>query len=228
VPTIDPTTVMPLMTVSKMGQVHRRRVGGHGDADQTSPAAQGGEGLLEDDRRGGEDEGDVEPAELGDRGHGVGRGGVDGVVGAQLEGEVELGCLDVDRGDDGAHETRVLHGEVPEATDAEDADLIRRLDPGDLEGLVGGQSRAAQRGRVERADAVGHGHDIGRVGDGVLGERPVDGVAAVLLALAEGLAAVDAVSAHTAGGARPRDATRSPTVRSRTPSPSSSTTPIPS
>ena len=60
-------------------------------------------------------------------------------------------------------------------------------------------SGAASRG----ATPVGDRDDVRRVGDGVLREAAVDGVAGVLLLLAQGLPAADAVVAVTAGVAEP-------------------------
>ena len=127
------------------------------------------------------------------------------MFGAELRGEVELGLFDVDGSHGSAHEGGVLDGQVAEASDAEDPDQLGRLDVGDLERLVGRHSCATQRCGVDRADAVRDGDNVGRAGDGVLGERSVDRVATVLLLLAQGFAAVDAVAALAAGRAEPSD-----------------------
>ena len=61
-PTIEPITVMPLSTVSKIGSAHLV-VGGQADQHQAAAAAQRAEGLLERPRRRGEDDRGVGAAE---------------------------------------------------------------------------------------------------------------------------------------------------------------------
>src|SRR5487761_1423301 len=60
-------------------------------------------------------------------------------------------------------------------------------------------------GRVERVHAVGDAPDVARAGERVLGAPAVDGVAGVLLALAQRFPAGRAVLARAARPAEPRD-----------------------
>ncbi|ODA70516.1 hypothetical protein APS67_005250 [Streptomyces sp. AVP053U2] len=130
--------------------------------------------------------------------------GVDEDVGAQLPGEFELVVGDVDGGDGGAGDLRVLHRQVAQSADAGDGDELGGPDTGDLQGLVGGDARAGQRGGVDGADALGHG--LGEIGPGqhLLGVPTVTAVAGVDLTLAQRLPAGQAVLAPSARAAEPR------------------------
>jgi hypothetical protein len=94
---------------------------------------------------------------------------------------------------------------VAETSDAEDRDPLAGHDPGHLDRLVRRDSGAGQRCGVEGGHRVRDLDHVGRVGHGVLGERAVDGVAAVALLLTQGLPATHAVVAVPAGVAEPRD-----------------------
>ena len=100
--------------------------------------------------------------------------------------------------------------------------------PDDLDGLVGGDAGAGQRRRVERVDAVGDGHDVGGVGDRVLGERRRRRRTRCCAALAQRLPAGDAVVAGAAGPAEPGNGDPVADRRVVTPAPSASTMPTPS
>ena len=84
-------------------------------------------------------------------------------------------------------------------------DAFAGLHIGGLDRLEGGDAGAGQRGGVAGGDGVGDGHDVALVGDGVLRVGAVDRVAAVLLGLAQRLAAGDAVAAAAAGRPEPGD-----------------------
>ncbi|MGX1480162.1 UNVERIFIED_CONTAM: hypothetical protein RKD50_008970 [Streptomyces canus] len=164
-----------------------------------SPAVDGGERLLVD----GERDGGVGAAVLLEHLRRVLLAGVDEDVGAELAGEVELVVGDVDRGDGGAGDLRVLHGQVAEPADAGDRHQLGGTDTGDLEGLVRGHAGAGQRGGVAGVDAVGdQGGEVGR-GEHLLGVAAVHAVAGVDLLLAQGLPAGQAVLAPPAGPAQP-------------------------
>src|SRR5512132_1073805 len=183
-------------------------IGRQRNEDQRAAAAQRAVGLLE--RARGDRQGDrlVGAAERLDRLDRVLLGGVDGELGAELAGEVELLVVDVDGDHAPAGDRGVLDREVAEAADAEDGDEVRRARARDLHRLVGGDAGARQRRGVERVDAVGHLDHVATVGDGVLAEAAVDRVAHVLLLEAKRLPARDAVVADAAGAAEPwhRDA----------------------
>ena len=136
----------------------------------------------------------------------VGRQGIDGHRRAQLARQCQLGIVHVDRRHLQAHRARVLHGHVTEPTDAGDHDPLAGLRVGDLEPLVDRDARAQHRRRRDEVQSVRQMADIGRVGQGVLGEAAVDRVAGVALALAQRLPAAEAVRAGTAGRVQPRNA----------------------
>ena len=136
---------------------------------------------------------------------GVATTGVDDVVGAQLDREVELLVLDVDGDHDRTAQPRVLQREMPQPADAEHGDPFTGLHVGGLDRGEGGDAGAGQGGGVAGGHRVGDRHDVALVSDGVLRVRAVDRVAAVLLGLAQRLAAGDAVAAAAAGRPEPGD-----------------------
>ena len=127
-------------------------------------------------------------------------------VGAQPAGEVELGVVDVDRGDVQAHRPGVLHRHVAEPADARDHHPVAGLGVGHLQTLVDGDAGAEDRRDLDEVDVGRQVADEVRVGHHVFGEAAVHRIAGVLLALAERLPAAEAVPAVAAGGVEPRHA----------------------
>ena len=155
--------------------------------------------------RSGQRDGHVGAAELSDGRLGVATTGIDDVVGTQLDCEVELLVLDVDRDHDRTTQPRILQREMPQPADAEHGDPFTGLHVGGLDRGEGGDAGAGQRGGVAGGHRVGDRHDVALVSDGVLRVCAVDRVAAVLLGLAQRLAAGDAVAAAAAGRPEPGD-----------------------
>src|SRR3984885_9438944 len=186
-------------------QTQRRVVSGQGDTHQASAAAQRPVGLVERSGRRREGDGHIGAAERLDRLDRIGSQGVDDMVGAEFGGHRELVVLDVHCDDEPTGDTGVLQGQVPQPPDAEDRDCLGGGDPGDLDCLVGRHTRTRQRRGVPGGDAVWYRRGERRGDDGVLGERAVDGVARILLLLAQRLPPAVAVTALTARVTEPRD-----------------------
>src|SRR6187551_2263508 len=187
VPTIEPTTVMPLRTVSKIGSSMWFSAG---SATKTSvPPRRGGAH--------GQRDGLVGAAQLANRLDGISPARVHDELRAELVGQLELLVDDVDRDDTPAGDRRVLDGEVAETTDAEHSDEVGRPCARDLDRLVGRDPRAGERRSVDRIDGLGHLDDVAAVRLHVVGEGPVQRVAHVLLLEAERLPAADAVFARS-------------------------------
>ena len=130
--------------------------------------------------------------------------GVHGVAGAQLAGDGELRLEDVDGGDGRAGDLGVLHRKMTEPADAEHGDEIGRAGAGHLHGLVRRDAGARERRGVERVDAAGYEPGERRLGQHVLGEAAVDGVARVLRVGAERLPSGGAELTGTACPTEPR------------------------
>lgn len=132
--------------------------------------------------------------------------GVDRQAGTELARQFQLGVVDVDGGDVQAHGPGVLHGDVAEAADAGDRHPLAGARVGLLEPLVDGDAGAEDRRDFSEFDVFRQNSDVVRVGQYVFGIAAVHRVAGVLLALAEGLPAGQAVLAAAAGGVQPGDA----------------------
>jgi hypothetical protein len=114
-------------------------------------------------------DGGVGALQLLDLCRGILLAGVDHVIGAEFPRHLELVVLQVD-GDHGrALDLGVLHRQVTQAADTEDRAQLRRADLGALDRFVDRHAGAAQRRRVQRVHAVGHLHDVARIGGDVLG-----------------------------------------------------------
>src|SRR5690606_26272329 len=132
------------------------------------------------------------------------RAGVDDDLRPVAAGELELAVIDVDRGDAQPHGDGVLDGDVAEPADPGDQHPLAGLGVGDLEALVDGDPGAEDRRGGGRVHAVGDDGAVPGVDEHVLAEGAVDGVAAVLLGLAQRLPAGLAVLALAAGAGEPR------------------------
>ena len=99
--------------------------------------------------------------QLGDR---VVLGGIDDHVGAELLRQLELGVVDVDRGDVEAHRLGVLHRHVAEPADAGDRHPVAGLAVEHLEALVDGHAGAQHRRDLGEADARRQVADVAGIG----------------------------------------------------------------
>ena len=133
-PTIEPTTVIPFRTVSKIGSW---MVFSAGSADEHERPATPKRAvrLLERLRRHRQCDRLVGPSEPLDRGRRVLLGGVHRERRAELSGELELLLVEVDGHDAAAGDPRVLKREVTEAADAEDGDEVGWTRPATLTAL---------------------------------------------------------------------------------------------
>ena len=158
-PTIEPTTVMPLSTVSKIGSFISFSAG---SATKTSVPPRRSEPNACSNERGRDRQRDrlVGAAEALDRRDGILLRRVHRELGTELACELELLVVDVDGDDPSAGDARVLDRQVAEAADAEHRDEVGRAGARDLDRLVGRHAGAGERSRVERVDAVGHPHDV--------------------------------------------------------------------
>ena len=115
-------TEMPFSTVGKIGRLIGPSVSG-GRPTQTSrpPRRSEAKACSNDGGDHGGHHGDVDATELLDGGDGVGGRGIDGVVGAQRHGPARAWSSSTSTATTiAADEARVLDGEVPETTHAED------------------------------------------------------------------------------------------------------------
>ena len=203
VPTMDPRTVMPFRTVSKMGRLTWLSAG---IATKIKVPPRRSE-LKACSKAFGATATEIAacaPPRAWMASIGSSVSAFTDVVGAEILGQLELFVGDVDRDDAGAADLRVLQRQVAEPADAEDRDQRARAGTGQLDRLVGRDAGAGQHGRVEGIDGVGHLCDVGRVGSGVLGVGAVPAVAGVDLLLAQRFPAVGTVLADTARRAEPR------------------------
>ena len=195
VPTIEPTTVMPFSTVSKIGS---STCSSAGRPTKTSVPPRRSEPYACSNalRRDGERDRRVGAAEPLDRRGRVVLGRVDGELGAELARELELLVDDVDGDDAAAGDPRVLQGEMAEPADAEDGDEVGSAAcPETLTALYVVTPAQVSGAASNGIDAVGHLDDVARVRPRVLGEAAVDRVAGVPLLEAQRLPAGDAVVA---------------------------------
>ena len=152
---------------------------GRPDQHKRSVALEAGEGLLTRQRRRRQHDRCVCAPDRLDLRRRIMSGRVHGVVGAEVFGDVELGFEDVDGGNGCAGDLGVLHGQVAESADSEHGHEVRRTGARHLDRLVRGDTGARQRSGVERVDPGRYeAHERG-VGEDVLGEAAVDGVAGV-------------------------------------------------
>ena len=138
--------------------------------------------------------------DLGDRirGQRIDRG-----VGTHRAGEGQLLVGDVDRDHLAAHGLRVLHGDVAEPADPGDHHGVAGLGVGLLQALVDGDAGTEDRCRHLEVETVRQVADIVGVRQHVFGEAAVHRIAGVLLGVAQGLPARQAVLAVAAGGVQP-------------------------
>ena len=134
----------------------------------------------------------------------VGGLGVHGHLGAEALGQLEFGVVDVDGHHAQAHRAGVLHGDVSKAADAGDRHPLPRPRVRHLQALVDRDARARDGRDLQRVGVVRDARRIGGVDEHVAAEAAVDGVAAVLLALAQCLPAGAAVLARAARRPQPR------------------------
>lgn len=123
----------------------------------------------------------------------------------KVSGQGEFGVHQVDGGHRRAGDSGVRQSQVSEATDAEDADKIRRPGAGHLHCFVGGDAGAGQWCRVQRVETLGDVSDGGRLGQRLLCVGSIDRVSVHLLVGAEGLSSRGAVLAGAAGITEPGD-----------------------
>jgi len=107
---------------------------------------------------------------------------------------------------------RNLSDDVPRGTKAVDADASARTHrrtvakPRETQGSIADEPSTQERRRLDVAKALGKREAIARVGDGVFGVAPVQGVPGKLGVVAEVLAPFDAILATVTRPAEPRDA----------------------
>lgn len=179
-------------------------IGGETDADDDTLGADVLGGLLEGLLGDGDEEDGVGAAAVGGGGldllDEVGRGGeVD--VGVGTEGLAEVALLGAAVDGDGvdAHGLGVLEGDGTEtATGADDGEGLAGADARLLDALVDGDTGAEHGGDGLEVDTLGDAGDVGGLGDGVLLEGSVNGVAREEGLFAEGLVRVLAVCAAQA------------------------------
>ena len=128
---------------------------------------------------------------------------VDGQAGAELARQLQLGVVDIHRDDVQAHGPRVLHGDVAEAADTGDRHPLAGARPGFLEALVHRHAGAKDRRNFQKIDVFRQDTDVVRISQHVFGVATVDRITGVLLALAQGFPAGQAVLAAAAGGVEP-------------------------
>ncbi len=179
VPTIEPTTVMPFSTVSKIGS---RTSLSAGNATNTSvpPRRSELQFCSNEARRNRQSDRLVgAPKSIWIASHGI----VSSLAltvnfGApSSRASASLSSSRVDRDDAPAGDPRVLDRQVPEPADAEHGDEIRRAGAGHLDRLVGRHARAGERGRVNGIDPIGDRDNEVAVCGGELPEAAIDGVA---------------------------------------------------
>ncbi len=129
--------------------------------------------------------------------------GVDDQIGAHALGVRQLGVVDIDTTDHQAHGLGVLDRQVSQAAAAGDGHPLAGLRLGLLDALVGSDPRADQGRGLFGAEALGNVRDVVGVGQDVLGEAAIPGVAAELGLSANGLPRGQAVFAVTAGRVEP-------------------------
>ena len=129
----------------------------------------------------------------------VGVLGVHGELRAVALGQLELVVGDVDGDDAHAHGDGVLDGDVSEAAGAGDDHELAEPGLRDLKALVDGDAGAEDRGDLDRVGALGDAGAVAGVDEHVFAEGAVDGVAAVLGVVAQGLPAGAAVLTGAAG-----------------------------
>jgi hypothetical protein len=186
--------------------------GGETDADDAAAGADVVGGLLEGLLGDCEQDGGVGAQAVRGGGLDIGDevlGGkeVDVGGGAQLPGRLALLLAAVDGDGVDAHGLAVLQGHVAQATAGTgDGDPLPGADAGLLDALVDGYTRAQDGGDSLEAYALGDAGHVGGLGDGVLLEGTVDGVARELGLGAEGLVGGHTEGARQAGAVEPLDA----------------------
>ena len=135
--------------------------------------------------------------------HGILRACVDGQLGTQTLGQLQLGVIHIHRHHVQPHRLGVLHRDMTEAADAGDHHPLAGACTGDLEALVDSDTGAENRRDLVELDVLRQDANVVRVGQHVFGVAAIDRVAGVLLAFAEGFPASQAVLAAAAGGVQP-------------------------
>lgn len=186
--------------------------GGQADADDDTAGADVVGGLLEGFLGYGEQDGGVGAQAVGCGGLDVcdevlGCEEVDVARSAQGLAGLALLLAAVDGDGVDAHGLAVLQGHVTETTTGTgDGDPLARADTGLLDSLVDSDTGAEDGGDGLKIHALGNTGHVGGLGDSVLLEGTVDGVARKLGLGAEGLVSSHAVGAGQAGAVEPLDA----------------------
>lgn len=132
---------------------------------------------------------------------------VDIGAGAQLLGGLVLLVTAVDGDGVDAHGLAVLQGHVTEATAGTgDGNPLAGPHTGLLDALVDGDTRAEDRGDCFEVDTLGDAGDVSGLGNGILLEGAIDGVAGQLGVGAQGLVGCHAVGTRQTGAVEPLDA----------------------
>ncbi len=184
---------------------HREIAGREPDQSACATFTRHADALLERDERWGCDKDTVGAAAclLLQLGRGIRRLCIKGEVGSELLSQGELRVVDVDSADQQAHRLRVLDGKMPQTTAAGDGKPLAGLRLGLLDAFVGGNSGTDQRSRFHRGQPLGDVGYIVRVGEDVLGEAAILGIASESCIRAYGLPSSEAILAVAAGRVEP-------------------------